>query len=106
MKCSQAGVRTFYNRVAWAKFYLKKAGLIAQTKRSYLGITELGLKTVKSELNSISVKFLEQFPEYIKFKESDDLTQSLSIVQPSEGVAKNTPDSILSVPSKKAKNEK
>lgn len=87
--------RTFYNRVAWAKFYLKKAGLVAQTKRSYLSITELGLRTVKSKLNSINIKFLEQFPEYIKFKESDDLSESSSLVQPSEGITKNTPEEVL-----------
>ncbi|NOU40351.1 MAG: restriction endonuclease [Methylotenera sp.] len=87
--------RTFYNRVAWAKFYLKKAGLVSQTKRSYLSITKLGLETIKSELNSISVKFLEQFPDYIKFKEADDLTEVSSLAQPSESVIKNTPEEVL-----------
>ncbi|MFA7350920.1 MAG: restriction endonuclease [Methylotenera sp.] len=87
--------RTFYNRVAWAKFYLKKAGLVSQTKRSYLSITKLGLETIKSELNSISVKFLEQFPDYIKFKETDDLTEVSSLAQPSESVIKNTPEEVL-----------
>lgn len=87
--------RTFYNRVAWAKFYLKKAGLVSQIKRSYLSITKLGLETIKSELNSISVKFLEQFPDYIKFKETDDLTEVSSLAQPSESVIKNTPEEVL-----------
>lgn len=86
--------RTFYNRVAWAKFYLKKAGLVAQTKRSYLSITKLGLNTVKSGLNSISVKFLEQFPDYIKFKESDS-DETLNQVPSSDNVVKNTPEEVL-----------
>lgn len=86
--------RTFYNRVAWAKFYLKKAGLVAQTKRSYLSITKVGLDTIQSGLSSISVKFLEQFPDYIKFKESDS-ADALEQTQPSEGVVKNTPEEVL-----------
>lgn len=87
--------RTFYNRVAWAKFYLKKAGLVSQAKRSYLSITNLGLNTIKSELNSISVKFLEQFPDYVEFKEADDLTEISNLAQPSEGVIKYTPEEVL-----------
>jgi restriction system protein len=86
--------RTFYNRVAWAKFYLKKAGLVAQTKRSYLSITRLGLETIKSELNYINIKFLEQFPDYIKSKESDP-AEGLDQPQPSDLVVKNTPEEVL-----------
>lgn len=87
--------RTFYNRVAWAKFYLKKAGLVSQTKRSYLSITKLGLNTIKSELSSINVKFLEQFPGYVEFKEADDLTEISSLMQPAEDVIKYTPEEVL-----------
>jgi restriction system protein len=86
--------RTFYNRVAWAKFYLKKAGLVSQVKRSYLSITKLGLDALKSKPSIISVKYLEQFPDYIKFKDSDAVESSNS-TQPSEGVIKNTPEEVL-----------
>lgn len=41
---------TFYNRVAWAKFYLKKANLVSQTKRSFLSITDAGKKIVDSKI--------------------------------------------------------
>ena len=61
---------TFYNRVAWAKFYLKKAGLIAQIKRGYLGLTEQGKKALNSKPTQINIKYLEQFPEYLSFKEN------------------------------------
>jgi restriction system protein len=37
---------TFYNRVAWAKFYLKKANLVSQTKRSFLSITDAGKRVL------------------------------------------------------------
>jgi restriction system protein len=87
--------RTFYNRVAWAKFYLKKAGLVSQAKRSYLSITKLGLETIKSELNYINIKFLEQFSGYVEFKEADDLTEISSLAQSTEDVVKYTPEEVL-----------
>jgi len=37
----------FDNRVGWAKTYLKKAGLLESTKRSFFKITDLGLEVLK-----------------------------------------------------------
>jgi len=34
------------NRVGWARTYLKKAGLLESTKRSYFKITDLGLEVL------------------------------------------------------------
>ncbi len=56
------------NRVCWAKTYLKKAGLLESTKRSYFKITDLGLEVLQQDPQEINVKFLEQFPEFIEFK--------------------------------------
>ncbi len=81
---------TFYNRVAWAKFYLKKAGLVSQTKRSYLSITPEGQKVLASNPASINVKFLQQFTDFSK--ESDDKTL-LSIG--SETEVTSTPEEVL-----------
>ena len=85
---------TFYNRVAWAKFYLKKAGLIAQIKRSYLSLTELGKKALNSKPTQINIKYLEQFPEYLSFKENmsaDSQTETKSV----ELESTSTPEEIL-----------
>ena len=41
----------FYNRVAWAKFYLQKAGLVKSTRRGYFVITDNG-KQVLSNSNA------------------------------------------------------
>lgn len=64
------------NRVGWARTYLKKAGLLESSKRSYFKITSLGLDVLKKNPSAIDVNFLNQFPMFIEFrnikKEKDD----------------------------------
>lgn len=59
----------FYNRVGWARTYLKQAGLLEATRRNYVRITERGRKLLESNPSKINMKFLEQFPEYIEFRD-------------------------------------
>lgn len=59
---------TFDNRVGWARTYLKKADLLTTTRRGYFQITVRGQSVLSSNPDSIDVKFLEQFPEFIAFK--------------------------------------
>lgn len=49
----------FYNRVAWAKTYLKKAGLIESPKRGTIRITEAGLDALHKRPEKINVRFLK-----------------------------------------------
>jgi restriction system protein len=58
----------FDNRVAWAKTYLKKAGLLELTRRGFFKITEKGLKVLNDPPDKISIKFLKQYPEFTDFK--------------------------------------
>lgn len=60
----------FYNRTAWAKTYLKKAGLIYSPKQGTVIISKRGLEVLKERPNSINVKFLRQFPEFVEFQTS------------------------------------
>ncbi|MBX9676087.1 MAG: restriction endonuclease [Methylotenera sp.] len=55
---------TFYNRVAWAKFYLKKANLVSQTKRSFLSITDAGKRVLESKLERINIRYLEEHTDF------------------------------------------
>lgn len=64
------GTLTFHSRVGWAKTYMKKAGLLNQPKRGYIRITDAGIKTLKSSPAVINVKYLEQFPEFLAFRDS------------------------------------
>jgi restriction system protein len=65
----------FYNRVGWARTYLKKAGLVDDPKRGYFQITPRGQKILESKPEKIDMKFLRQFPEYIEFRQTARTTE-------------------------------
>ncbi len=58
----------FDNRVGWAKTYLKKAGLLDSPKRATFVITDIGLQTLKKNLDRIDAKYLRQFPVFLEFQ--------------------------------------
>lgn len=60
----------FYNRVGWARTYLKKAGLLEDPKRGYFQITSRGKEVLDDNPSRIDMKFLRKFPEYIEFRET------------------------------------
>ena len=75
-RVNQSGQTTFYNRVAWAKTYLKQAGLIEPVlgaiepvQRGSFRITNRGQEVLKSAPEKIDVKFLEQFKEFSDFRQ-------------------------------------
>lgn len=86
---------TFDNRIAWAKTYLKKAGLIDQPRRAYFQITERGRKVLSSPPASINMKFLEQFPEYIAFKESSEQVETQQQMAQSASAQSETPEELI-----------
>lgn len=61
---------TIKSRSGWARTYLKKAGLIEQPKRGYVKITARGLGVLEKNLAQIDNKFLEQYPEFIAFRDA------------------------------------
>lgn len=63
--------KIFYNRVGWARTYLTKAGLLEMSRRSYYRITERGKQVLASNPSRIDMRFLEQFPEYVEFRERE-----------------------------------
>lgn len=60
---------TFFNRVAWASTYMKKAGMLEATRRGYYQITERGQELLKKQPKTINVKVLKQYPEFLKFQQ-------------------------------------
>lgn len=58
------------NRVGWAKTYLKKAGLVDNSKRGIWQISELGLKFLKNKPTRITNEDLMHIPEFLSFKQS------------------------------------
>jgi restriction system protein len=83
----------FYNRVGWARTYLKKSGLIEDPKRGYFQITSKGKEILKTNPSRIDMKYLQQFPEYIEFRKTTRETDG------SEGAEKDleelTPEEAL-----------
>jgi restriction system protein len=57
------------NRVGWARTYMKKAGLIDPVKRGYFKLSDKGKEALKKKPEKVNVHFLEQFPEFIAFRE-------------------------------------
>jgi len=85
----------FDNRVGWAKTYLKKAGLLDSPKRATFVITDLGLQTLKKNLDRIDAKYLRQFPSFLEFQHAnrnenesdlDALTEDQSTETPEENL--------------------
>lgn len=58
----------FDNRVRFARLYLIKAWLIESKERWLVNITDLWKDVLKNKPNSINLKYLEKYPQYIEFK--------------------------------------
>jgi len=58
----------FTNRVAWARVYLGQAGALDSPKRGYFRITDRGRTFLGAAPERITIKDLEQFPEFHKFR--------------------------------------
>jgi restriction system protein len=88
----------FYNRVAWAQTYLKQAGLLEITGRGLFRITERGKQVLSSHPVRIDMKFLEQYPEYIAFRnrgKNNKGKQESEQTTLEEEVSESTPEELL-----------
>lgn len=57
------------NRIAWAKAYLSKAGLIESTRRGAYQLTDEGRRVLASGLTKINIEFLRQFESFRAFRD-------------------------------------
>lgn len=74
----------FLNRVAWARTYLKHAGLISSPRRGVFIITERGKKFLSSNPEKIDNRALSQFEEFRVFKSRkrrDNIDEDNNIAQ-------------------------
>jgi restriction system protein len=58
----------FANRVAWAKVYLTQACLLESPQRGYFKISDRGRAALEEAPQRITIKYLEQFPEFVEFR--------------------------------------
>jgi restriction system protein len=80
------------NRVAWAKTYLKKAGLLDSPKRGYIRISGDGCKALATHPTKIDNEFLKKYATFVDFygrpgAEEDATAEPI--------VAAKTPDEVL-----------
>lgn len=92
----------FYNRVGWARTYLSKARLLEMTRRSYYRITDRGKQVLSTNPPRVNLKFLEQFPEYLEFREREGDRRKPK--QPNFDEEEQTPEEILEEAYQEIKN--
>ena len=85
------GTQTFFNRVSWAKTYLKKAGLVSQLKRGAVEITLAGRAVLEKPPVRIDVNYLGQFPEFIEFRATVKGSRDQSSTNPSRQQFESAP---------------
>lgn len=69
-----SGTLTFCNRIAWARTYLKKAGLVTSPKRGTVQITPEGKAAVDDAGLHIDNDFLATFPSFAEFQKGGQTT--------------------------------
>jgi restriction system protein len=83
----------FSNRVGWARTYLKKAALVETPKRGQMKITQRGKEIITQNLEYIDDGFLEQFPEFLEFKNTNrKASENISTIS---GELDKTPEEIF-----------
>ena len=55
------------NRVAWAKTYLKKAGLVDSPQHGFVVLTEAGKGVLADDPDKVTVSYLETIPSFHEF---------------------------------------
>ena len=83
----------FYNRVGWARTYLKKARLIDDPRRGYFQVTSRGKEVLERNPDRINMNYLQEFPEYIEFRETT--REPIDTPPVGEGLDELTPEEAL-----------
>jgi restriction system protein len=60
---------TFANRVAWATFYLQRAGLLDRVSRGVYRITAAGRQVLAEQPDRLDMRFLERCPAYVEWRQ-------------------------------------
>lgn len=69
------------NRVRWARFHLKKAGVFVDPQRGYFQITQRGLDLLSKKPKIVNMQLLEQYEEYRQLRKVTASEENHEIVQ-------------------------
>lgn len=88
-----SGRRTLFDdRVAWAKTYIKQAGLLCSPKRATFNISDRGKKVLRDNPDRIDNAYLERFQEFREFKSRKrNVSHNLVIPKPESISVAHTP---------------
>ena len=75
LKKSSGNEGLFHNRIRWAAFYLRKAGLIESPKPGYSKITTDGLGVLKEKPTDIDTFYLTKFPKFQEWQNTSKNTK-------------------------------
>lgn len=88
----------FTNRVGWASFYLKKAGLLEKKPhRGAFSVTARGREVIAHNPDRIDNEFLERFPEFVEFRNQSRRTRENGTVPVTDATTQpaETPEEAL-----------
>lgn len=87
------GQQVYINRASWARTYLKKAGLIQQSKKGVFSITQEGIKLLKTEPEVITIAMLKKYDSFKEFHSYSSIESVVEEVEqketPNETIEKN-----------------
>ena len=84
----------FSNRVAWSIVYLRKAGLIENSKRGIFHITKEGLNLLKKDPSRIDIELLMQYPGIQEWHKPSRKSEDNDI-KVAEATNQQTPEEVL-----------
>jgi len=67
---------TFYNRLAWAKTYLERAGLLIKIKRGVFKISDTGTKLLRNPPEQIDINYLQRFNAFNEFRKKSTVNST------------------------------
>lgn len=76
-----SGQRRLLNRVAWARTYMGKAGLLEGVGRGSMRITPRGQELLAEHPSRIDIRLLSRYPEFVTFRERSTSTPA-SVEEP------------------------
>lgn len=87
--------RRFDNRVAWAKVYLERAGLVSSPRRAHFQITKEGRALLASPPAKIDIAYLDRYEEFREFRNVSRRINEEAVASPQVAAAAATPEEQL-----------
>lgn len=81
--------RILYNRIGWARTYLKKGRLLENTERGVYKITERGQAVLKQNPMKIDREYLERFDEFKNFQANTGGSEATAELTPEEDIERS-----------------